>query len=145
MIFRSLVAVALLGTALSGCASIIKGSSQEIAITTPPTSGASCTLTNSRGQWTVTTPAPVTVKRSKRVVKIDCTKDGYQEASATIPSGFEEWTLGNLILGGAIGFGVDAGTGAINKYPSTFEVPMSPSKTAGTVDAPAKSSKSPTS
>jgi hypothetical protein len=145
MILRSLAALALLGTALSGCASIIKGQSQEIAISTPPASGASCRLTNARGQWTVTTPAPVTVKRSKKDAQIHCTKDGYQEASATIPSNFEEWTLGNLLLGGVIGLGVDASTGAINKYPSTFEVPMSPSKAAGPIGTPAKSSTTPTS
>jgi hypothetical protein len=145
MILRSLVAVALVGTALSGCASIIKGQSQEIAITTPPATGASCTLTSPRGQWTVTTPAAVTVKRSKKDVQIHCTKDGYQDASATIPSDFELWALGNLLAGGVIGVGVDASTGAINKYPSTFEVPMSPSKAAGPIGTPAKSSTTPTS
>jgi hypothetical protein len=148
----SVVAVVLLGTALTGCASIIKGSSQQIAISTPPAAGATCTLKNARGEWTVTTPAAVTVKRSKKDVEIACTKDGFQDASAVIPSGFEEWTLGNVLAGGVIGFGVDAGTGSINKYPSTFEVPMtqkaastpsSPSAAAKTL--PAKSSASPTS
>ena len=146
MILRSLAAMALLGTALSGCASVIKGQSEEIAITTPPATGASCTVKNSRGEWTVTTPAAVTVKRSKHDATINCTKDGYQEASATIPSNFEEWTLGNLLLGGVIGLGVDAGTGAINKYPSTFAVPMSPSKAASSSSAaPANSSTTPSS
>ena len=146
MILRSLAALALLGTALSGCASIIKGSSEDIALSTPPASGASCTLTNPRGSWTVTTPASVTVKRSKKDVQVHCMKDGYQEASATIPSNFEEWTLGNLLLGGVIGLGVDAGTGAVNKYPSTFEGPMSPNKAANAGSAmPAKDAATPSS
>jgi hypothetical protein len=32
--------------------------------------------------------------------------------------------VGNLVFGGIIGLGVDAATGAMNKYPATFQVPM---------------------
>jgi hypothetical protein len=35
-------------------------------------------------------------------------------------------TAGNLLLGGVIGVGVDAATGAMNKYSNTNQVIMSP-------------------
>lgn len=111
---------------MAGCASIMKGSSAAINVTTPPTTGATCTLTSSQGSWQLVTPASVTVERSKEDIQVRCTKDGFQDASAIIPSNFEGWTVGNLVFGGIIGVGVDAATGALNDYPNSFQVPMTP-------------------
>lgn len=109
---------------LGGCASIIKGSGQSIAISTPPTAGATCTLTNGLGTWSVTSPGVVKVDKSKQDMQVHCSKPGWQDPTGTIPSNFEGWTVGNLILGGIIGVGVDAATGAINEYQHSFQVPM---------------------
>ena len=125
------------GALLSGCASIVNGTSESIAITTPPTTGATCELSNGVGTWTVTSPGAVTVDRSKHDAQITCKKDGFQDASATIPSDFEGWTLGNLLIGGVIGIGVDAATGAMHNYPHAFAVPMTAVPTAS---APADTS-----
>lgn len=112
--------------ALSGCASIVKGTTQSIAITTPMTTGADCALSNAQGNWTLTSPGSAIVARSKTDVRIRCTKTGFQDAQATAPSGFEAWTLGNILIGGLIGLGIDWGTGAIHKYPDAVQVPMTP-------------------
>lgn len=111
---------------LGGCASIMRGSSQSVGITTPPVTGATCNLTSKEGTWQVVSPGAVTVERSKDDIQILCNKDGYQEAVAMIPSNFEGWTVGNLVFGGIIGVGVDAATGAMNQYPKSFQVPMQP-------------------
>ena len=66
------------------------------------------------------------VKRSKEDVQIRCVKAGYQDGISLIPSGFQGWTVGNIVFGGIIGLGVDAATGAINDYPNAFQVPMQP-------------------
>ncbi len=118
--------VVVCATQLSACASIIKGSTAAINVTSPPVTGANCTLSSSQGSWQVTTPASVTVERSKEDIQVRCTKEGYQDATAIIPSNFEGWTVGNLIFGGIIGVGVDAATGAMNDYPNAFQVPMIP-------------------
>jgi hypothetical protein len=115
-----------LGLTVCGCASVIKGSSQSIAISTPPTTGASCTLASAQGNWMVISPGVASVEKSKEDIQIRCVKPGWQDAAATIPSNFEGWTVGNLLLGGIIGLGVDAATGAINEYPHTFQIPMTP-------------------
>lgn len=119
------VAVAAL-IMLSGCASIMKGSSQSINVTTPPTTGAICTLTSKEGNWQLTSPGTVTVEKSQEDIQARCTKAGWQDASAVIPSNFQGWTVGNLLLGGVIGLGVDAATGAIHEYPNAFQIPMTP-------------------
>jgi hypothetical protein len=118
--------VAFAGLNLSACASIVKGSSASVAVATPPVSGANCTLNSPEGTWQLTSPASITLPRSKHDVQVRCTKEGYQEAAAVIPSSFEGWTLGNLVFGGVIGLGVDAATGALNDYPNAFQVPMTP-------------------
>jgi hypothetical protein len=118
--------VLLIAVATSGCASITRGSSQSIAVSTPPITGALCDLTSSEGTWQVLTPGAVTVEKSSQDIQARCKKDGYQDAVAVIPSNFEGWTVGNLVFGGIIGLGVDAATGAINKYPKTFQIPMTP-------------------
>jgi hypothetical protein len=126
MKLASLAALAALGIALSGCATIIKGTTQSIAVTTPPVEGATCTLTSKEGTWTVVTPGVAKVHKTKDDIQARCVKPGYQDGIATIPSNFQGWTLGNLLLGGIIGVGVDAGTGAMNEYPNAFAIPMSP-------------------
>jgi hypothetical protein len=126
MRIQTFAALAAMGCALSGCATIVKGTSQDVAIATPPISGAMCILSSGEGSWTVISPGMARVERSKEDMQIRCNKDGYQEAVSTIPSNIEGWTAGNLLVGGAVGFGVDAVSGAINEYPHTFQVPMFP-------------------
>jgi hypothetical protein len=148
MKFAILLTVAVAAVGLSGCASIMKGSTQNIAITSPPATGAHCTLTNPRGSWTVVTPGTVEVKRSKANIEIVCRREGFQDATAFIPSGFQNWTTGNLLIGGVIGLGIDSATGATNDYPAAFAVPMTqlpvPSLTAAPAPAEAPATAVPT-
>jgi uncharacterized protein YceK len=123
---RNLPIAFALVIALSGCASIIKGTSQSIAIATPPTTGASCVLSSKEGNWTIVSPGVATVEKSKEDIQVHCTKPGWQDGVATIPSNFQGWAVGNIVAGGLIGLGVDAATGAINEYPGSFQVPMFP-------------------
>lgn len=122
----TIAAIAALGVTITGCASIVKGTSQSIAITTPPTTGAQCTLSSTQGNWSVTSPGAVTVEKSKEDMQVRCSKTGWQDAVGMIPSNFEGWTVGNIVFGGFIGLGVDAATGAINEYPHAYQVPMTP-------------------
>ena len=130
MKIRTLAGLAAAGTALAGCATMVTGSSEDIAVLTPPVS-ATCVLSNAQGSWTVVTPTVAHVARSMDDMRIHCSKPGYREASATIPSGVAGWTMGDVIAGGPIGAVVDASTGAINQYPHSFEVSMQPLSTNG--------------
>jgi hypothetical protein len=50
----------------------------------------------------------------------------YVMGSSIIPSNVEAMTAGNVIFGGVIGLGVDAASGAMNKYPDIVTVAMTP-------------------
>ncbi|HEY2071716.1 MAG TPA: hypothetical protein VGG48_19305 [Rhizomicrobium sp.] len=124
MKIHQLTVLALAGIALSGCATIINGTTQSVSISTPPVAGAQCTLTSSEGTWYVTTPGSVTVHKTKNDLNATCKKDGYQDATTVIPSKFNATTVGNVLLGGVIGIGVDAASGANYSYPDATEIPM---------------------
>ena len=117
-------AIATSAILLSGCATIIDGSSEKIGITTGAVQGAHCVLSNGEGQWSVITPGKVTVERSKHDMKVTCSKQGYQEVSQTIPSDLNGWALVNFALA-VVPLGVDAATGAINDYDDMTNIPMS--------------------
>jgi hypothetical protein len=115
-------AVAAVALSLAGCATIVTGSSQDVAVLTP-VSGANCQLSNQEGNWTVVTPTAAHVQRGHDDLLIKCTKPGYEEAWTTVPSHLELWTLAN-IANLDVGVGVDSYTGAIDAYSGSVELPM---------------------
>jgi hypothetical protein len=141
MKFSNAAALAALGFALSGCASIVTGTTQMIAVSSPPVEGASCSLTSSEGTVNVVTPGSVKVHKTKSDLHVVCNKDGYKEGSAVLVSHFNGATVGNVILGGGIGLIVDASTGANFTFPDKVEVPMEslagPATPPTPADAPA--------
>jgi len=123
----SLIALAVVTSfLLVGCATIVKGTTQTVAIDTPGVPGAVCTISTQNGARTVATPGTVVLDKGSTALPIQCTKECYTMGSSIIPSGTETMTAGNVILGGVIGLGVDAATGAMNKYPDIVTVAMMP-------------------
>lgn len=126
---RSFMSIAFLAgaAAIAGCATITKGTSQSIAIVTPNAPGATCTLTSDAlGSRTVTTPATVAVEKSKDNINVVCKKACFQDGAGVVVSGTEAMTAGNIIAGGVIGLGVDAASGALNKYAAETQIHMTP-------------------
>jgi hypothetical protein len=122
-----ILACAVLCLSLSGCASILEGTSQEITVNTNP-SGASCDIV--RDGTTIAhidkTPGAATIKKTKADIQIKCDKPGYQEAIYQNHSGMTSVSFGNAILGGLIGVAVDSASGADNKYTSPVNLSMVP-------------------
>jgi len=56
--------------------------------------------------------------------------------TSVIPSGTEAMTAGNIVFGGIIGLGVDAASGAMNKYPDIVTVAMVPDQACQRPAAP---------
>ena len=110
---------------LSACATIIEGRSQEITINTNP-SGANCDITrNGTKIGSVTnTPASTMIEKTKYDILISCSKPGYTTATFMNHSGNEGATLGNILAGGVIGWGVDSATGSDNKYTSPVNITL---------------------
>lgn len=112
---------------LAGCATITKGTSQAVSIATPGADGASCTLASGAiGQKIVTTPATIVLEKSQENISVMCRKECFQDTAGLIPSSLETMAAGNLIAGGVIGIGIDAASGAMNKYTETNQFVMLP-------------------
>jgi uncharacterized protein YceK len=131
---RSEVLMGLLTTAaLSGCASIMSGTSQGVAVDTDPP-GATCSVARSGEQLAAVsaTPGQVTVSKGFRALDIDCNKDGHLPSKAELSTSFQPWTLGNVLLGGVIGLVIDAATGAMVEYPKSTTVLLVPARFSST-------------
>lgn len=66
---------------------------------------------------------------------LTCNKPGYQTANLNLESDPSLGLFGNVIIGGAIGVGIDYATGAANKYPGTANVKFVPLDPAATTAA----------
>lgn len=109
----TLTALALAAlVATSGCATITRGTTQEIAVDSTP-QGARVETT---GGATYTTPAAIKLQRNISH-NLLFEKAGYEPAKAVVtPSvsgGGAAGMAGNLLFGGIIGGAIDAGSGAM--------------------------------
>lgn len=105
-----------------GCATIIHGSSQELAVTSIPP-GARFTVD---GEGSHVTPATIKLQR-KRDHSLVFELEGYQTEQTTVTHVISGAVAGNILLGGFIGWGVDAITGAQYRLvPETISVSMRP-------------------
>lgn len=126
MIIRML-ACALALASSAGCATVIRGTQQDFAIESAP-AGATASL--STGQ-TCTTPCELRLPR-KRDFDVTFSMDGYETGTAHVTSGWsrggtQTFIVGNLILGGLIGMGVDASNGATRDlWPNPLQVTLVP-------------------
>jgi hypothetical protein len=131
------VAVALLTFAVSGCASILDGRSQEIAVSTDPP-GAECGFYREEGKRIATierTPGSALVKKTKNDIWIVCAKPGYQPAIYLNHSGAALANVVGGILTLGISTAVDSSTGSGNEYQSPANVVMVPNA-RGTAEGP---------
>jgi hypothetical protein len=115
-------------SSLTGCASIVSGTNQVVSVETlhasGPVTGATCKLENDKGVYYVTTPGTVTVHRAYGDMSVKCEKLGFDPGLATVKSATKGMMAGNILIGGFIGAGVDAATGAGYDYPTTFQILM---------------------
>jgi len=107
---------------LTSCATITRGVHEKLRIESDP-SGANVVL--STGEKGITPATFVEKRRDSFTVTVS--KPGYAAQTVTVKSkagGTGATAMaGNVLLGGAIGMGVDAGTGAYNSlYPNPVSV-----------------------
>lgn len=126
-----LLLIAGVAITTSGCATIVKGSNQDVSFAAADASGdvvsgATCRATGGKDgavNETFTTPAVVEIPRSNKNLMVSCTR-GAMNGSETVNDDFEGWAIGNIVSWGLLGFGVDYLTDAMWKYPSDVLVDM---------------------
>lgn len=106
---------------VSGCATILHGTTQEVSVSSDP-SGATVTT----GELKTTTPGKLELQRNTSHL-LTFTKEGYQTKTARLASVVSGAVMTNLIAGGLIGWGVDASTGGDSRLvPESIQVKLKP-------------------
>jgi hypothetical protein len=114
---------------IGGCATITRGSMQSVSINTPNVVGAVCTLSSpSIGNKTITAPNTISIEKASYNIDVHCKKECYEDGVGVIATSVEVMTAGNILVGGVVGVGVDALSGAINKYEPEATIVMQPIK-----------------
>lgn len=112
-----------------GCASITGSTTQLVAVTTvcegQVVTKSSCSLKNDKGQWSVVTPSSPLVHKSYEDLMVVCT-NASSSGSASFQSRNNNGVWGNILIGGGIGYVVDAGSGAGFNYPEAVTVVLIP-------------------
>jgi hypothetical protein len=91
-----------------GCATIIKGSKQNINITSYP---AEATITINGKMFGKTPTVARVFRKDNQYVKIEL--DGYKTYETVLKKRFNGWLLGNIVFGGLVGIAIDAVTGSM--------------------------------
>jgi hypothetical protein len=128
MIIRVLLAAAIAAPCV-GCASVTRGTTENISISSTP-AGATAEITGLDIPTACVTPCVVQAKRNADIT-VTVNKEGYEpqiipltkEIPGTGAAGF----AGNVLLGGLVGMGVDAATGAaMDHKPNPVIVTLQP-------------------
>lgn len=120
-----LAACAMLG----GCASVARGTTETISVeSTPP--GAEAIISGLDNPMTCMTPCAVVAKRNADI-SVTIQKSDYEpqvvQLTKEIPAAGAAGFAGNLLLGGVVGMGVDAVTGAATDHkPNPVIVTLQP-------------------
>ena len=118
-----------------GCATVTKGTSQTVTVTTDPP-GARCTLTREGAILAAIQPTPgsMSIEKSGKDVSVSCELAEYKDTTGVFEAKFAGATAGNIILGGVIGAAIDASSGAMHEYEPTLTLTMIPEGFASIAD-----------
>jgi hypothetical protein len=101
------ILVSMYLVSIMGCATIVTGTTQKVPVSSNPT-GATLQVD---GQSTFTTPCTITLERKRDHILV-FTKEGYNQRTVTLLHVISGAVCGNILLGGLIGWGIDAISGA---------------------------------
>lgn len=105
----------------TSCATIFTGTRDPITFSSNP-EGAKVFH---KGIEKCTTPCTVKIPRSLSKQTVSFEKEGFEKKEVKLTKNFNAVTLLNIILGGAIGVGIDAATGSLTKYsPKKYDVEL---------------------
>jgi hypothetical protein len=112
-----------------GCASVTRGTTENISISTTP-SGATAEISGLDIPTACVTPCVVQAKRNADIT-VSINKEGYEPQTIPltkeIPGSGAAGFAGNILLGGVVGMGVDAVTGAaLDHKPNPVIVTLQP-------------------
>jgi PEGA domain len=124
-----LLLVAAIALPCLGCASVTRGTTENISIATTP-AGATAEISGLEIPTACVTPCVVQAKRNADIT-VTINKDGYEpqiiSLTKEIPGSGAAGFAGNILAGGLVGMGVDAVTGAAQDHkPNPVIVTLQP-------------------
>jgi len=136
MRFVLIVLVVLAPMGLGGCASVTRGWSEQLQINSQPEGAEVRTSLNQQ----CVTPCTLTVQR-KDEFSVSFAKPGYQpqtvQVTTRVAGGGAAGFAGNILVGGIIGMGVDAASGAtLEHFPNPVVAVLQPAAAPGRVPQP---------
>jgi hypothetical protein len=124
----TLTVAAIAAIALGGCATIMAGGPDHVAVESNPP-GASVYLDD---QLVGQTPMNLTLDRDRSCGLIRVEADGYEPVAVQRSKHINGWFWANLCLGGVIGIVVDLVTGDVKRFDDTpVRVNLAPSGPRG--------------
>ncbi|WP_067334378.1 translation initiation factor 2 [Stappia indica] len=109
---KSIVCVIACAVLVSGCASVVRGTSEDVVINVEP---ADAEVTTTLGHSCKQSPCTIEVSR-KKTFMVRAEKEGYKPGQVFVDTkvsgGGAAGLAGNILLGGVVGVGVDAISGA---------------------------------
>ena len=117
---------------LAGCASVVRGTSEKVTVTAEPPDSA---IRTSLGHSCPASPCVVEVSRKTEFTAF-AEKEGFKPGSiyvgTAMSGGGAAGMAGNVVLGGVIGIGVDAATGAtLDHKPNPANIVLVPADSPG--------------
>lgn len=130
---RTAIAAVAGSIALSGCASVVRGVNEDVAIQVTP---ANAEIRTSAGH-ACTGPCVINVPRKKEFT-VTASAPGYQTETIAVETRVSgkgaAGMAGNVIIGGVVGVGVDAVSGAtLDHYPNPVILNLEPGTGSKTV------------
>ena len=123
---------AVLALLAVNCGTIVHQTSQKIPVTSDPP-GATVTVAcgDVDNDPKASTPTVVRVHRKPDFCQVSLTKEGYERTDVQLGKTMSGLYLGNILIGGIIGFIVDGVNGAMwNRKPGTVDVTLKPAAAA---------------
>ncbi len=93
---------------LSGCATLIHGTTQTVSVSSNPDCADVYDMGNNLGK----TPIALELSRKKKFHNLGLRKEGFRDEKVRITRVVSGAVAGNILLGGFIGWGIDAASGA---------------------------------
>jgi hypothetical protein len=131
--------VAMVTLLLTSCATIVAGGAPKIIINGDVPEPVTIE-TEEAAYIDVTLPFMVKVKRHHiDGQRIKITSENYQYNDIMLRKTLNDWTLGNILIGGLIGWGIDLGTNCVSKPAQTeFTITPLPKKNAESTEGTEK-------
>ncbi len=121
--FPLLAATAVI--AMSGCATILNHSSQEVNFQAVGATDVLCDIDYAGLKYHVRPPQTITLSNSRHDMNLVCVAAGNRVKAMSVPSSLSGYTLANVTNGVVPGASYDAASGAMFKFPEVIVIDFS--------------------